>query len=55
MFAIDRITQRPEGICHCSYPGHARHVTMGVWHHLCQFMFTRFIVVADDDVNARTE
>ena len=36
-----------------SYPGHARRVMMGVWSHLRQFMYTKFIVVVDDDVNVR--
>jgi len=35
------------------YPGHARRVMMGVWSHLRQFMYTKFIVVVDDDVNVR--
>ncbi len=36
-----------------SYPGHARRVMMGVWSHLRQFMYTKFIIVVDEDVNAR--
>jgi 4-hydroxy-3-polyprenylbenzoate decarboxylase len=36
-----------------SYPGHARRVMMGVWSHLRQFMYTKFIVVVDDDVDVR--
>ena len=36
-----------------SYSGHARRVMMGVWSHLRQFMYTKFIVVVDDDVNVR--
>ena len=36
-----------------SYPGHARRVMMGVWSHLRQFMYTKFIIVVDDDVNVR--
>jgi 4-hydroxy-3-polyprenylbenzoate decarboxylase len=35
------------------YPGHARRVMMGVWSFLRQFMYTKFVVVTDDDVNAR--
>jgi 4-hydroxy-3-polyprenylbenzoate decarboxylase len=35
------------------YPGHARRVMFGVWSYLRQFMYTKFIVVIDDDVNAR--
>ncbi len=36
-----------------SYPGHARRIMMGVWSHLRQFMYTKFIVVVDGDVNVR--
>jgi 4-hydroxy-3-polyprenylbenzoate decarboxylase len=35
------------------YPGHARRVMMGVWSFLRQFMYTKFIIVTDDDVNIR--
>ncbi|MXR38066.1 4-hydroxy-3-polyprenylbenzoate decarboxylase [Craterilacuibacter sinensis] len=35
------------------YPGHAKRVMMGVWSFLRQFMYTKFIVVVDDDVNTR--
>ena len=35
------------------YPGHAKRVMMGVWSYLRQFMYTKFIIVTDDDVNAR--
>jgi len=35
------------------YPGHAKRVMMGVWSFLRQFMYTKFIVVIDDDVDAR--
>jgi 4-hydroxy-3-polyprenylbenzoate decarboxylase len=35
------------------YPGHARRVMMGCWSFLRQFMYTKFIVVVDDDVNTR--
>jgi len=35
------------------YPGHAKRVMFGVWSYLRQFMYTKFIVVIDDDVNAR--
>ena len=35
------------------YPGHARRVMMGVWSFLRQFMYTKFVVVVDDDVNIR--
>jgi 4-hydroxy-3-polyprenylbenzoate decarboxylase len=35
------------------YPGHAKRVMMGVWSFLRQFMYTKFIIVTDDDVNIR--
>lgn len=35
------------------YAGHAKRVMFGVWSFLRQFMYTKFIVVVDDDVNAR--
>ena len=35
------------------YPGHAKRVMLGVWSFLRQFMYTKFIIVTDDDVNAR--
>ena len=35
------------------YPGHAKRVMFGVWSYLRQFMYTKFIVVVDDDVDAR--
>ena len=37
-----------------AYPGHARRVMMGVWSHLRQFMYTKFIVVVDEDVDVRS-
>ena len=36
-----------------SYPGHAKLVMFGVWSFLRQFMYTKFIVVVDEDVNIR--
>jgi 4-hydroxy-3-polyprenylbenzoate decarboxylase len=36
-----------------AYPGHARRMMMGVWSHLRQFMYTKFIVVVDDDIDVR--
>jgi 4-hydroxy-3-polyprenylbenzoate decarboxylase len=36
-----------------AYAGHAKRVMMGAWSFLRQFMYTKFIVVVDDDVNAR--
>ena len=35
------------------YPGHAKRVMLGVWSFLRQFMYTKFVIVVDDDVNAR--
>ena len=35
------------------YPGHARRVMFGIWSFLRQFMYTKFIIVTDDDVNVR--
>ena len=35
------------------YPGHAKRVMFGVWSFLRQFMYTKLIVVTDDDVNVR--
>ncbi len=35
------------------YPGHAKRVMFGVWSFLRQFMYTKLIVVTDDDVNIR--
>jgi len=35
------------------YPGHAKRVMMGVWSFLRQFMYTKFIIVVDNDVDVR--
>ena len=35
------------------YPGHAKRVMFGVWSFLKQFMYTKLIIVTDDDVNVR--
>ena len=35
------------------YPGHAKRVMFGVWSYLRQFMYTKFIIVCDDDVDVR--
>ena len=35
------------------YPGHAKRVMFGVWSFLRQFMYTKFVIVTDDDVNVR--
>lgn len=36
-----------------AYPGHAKRVMMGVWSFLRQFMYTKFVIVVDDDINCR--
>jgi 4-hydroxy-3-polyprenylbenzoate decarboxylase len=36
-----------------AYPGHARRLMMGVWSYLRQFMYTKFVIVVDDDIDAR--
>jgi 4-hydroxy-3-polyprenylbenzoate decarboxylase len=36
-----------------AYPGHAKRVMLGVWSFLRQFMYTKFVIVVDDDINAR--
>ncbi|MFM8330997.1 MAG: UbiD family decarboxylase, partial [Candidatus Methylumidiphilus sp.] len=35
------------------YPGHAKRVMFGVWSFLRQFMYTKFVIVCDDDINVR--
>ena len=35
------------------YPGHARRIMFGIWSFLRQFMYTKFIIVVDDDINIR--
>jgi 4-hydroxy-3-polyprenylbenzoate decarboxylase len=35
------------------YPGHAKRVMFGIWSFLRQFMYTKFIVVCDDDIDVR--
>jgi 4-hydroxy-3-polyprenylbenzoate decarboxylase len=35
------------------YPGHAKRVLFGVWSFLRQFMYTKFIIVTDEDINIR--
>ncbi|MEM7258240.1 MAG: 4-hydroxy-3-polyprenylbenzoate decarboxylase, partial [Pseudomonadota bacterium] len=35
------------------YPGHAKRVMLGVWSFLRQFMYTKMVIVVDEDVNAR--
>jgi len=36
-----------------SYPGHAKRVMMGVWSFLRQFIYTKIVIVVDDDISAR--
>lgn len=36
-----------------AYPGHAKRVMMAVWSYLRQFMYTKWVIVVDHDVNAR--
>ncbi len=36
-----------------AYPGHAKRVMMGVWSFLRQFMYTKWVIVVDDDINCR--
>ena len=35
------------------YPGHAKRVMFGVWSFLRQFMYTKFVVITDDDIDVR--
>jgi len=36
-----------------AYPGHAKRVMMAVWSYLRQFMYTKFVIVVDADIDAR--
>src|SRR4029079_15732366 len=36
-----------------AYPGHAKRVIFGVWSFLRQFMYTKIVIVVDDDIDAR--
>lgn len=36
------------------YPGHAKRIMMAVWSFLRQFMYTKFVIVCDDDIDARS-
>ncbi|MDP2260642.1 MAG: UbiD family decarboxylase [Caulobacter sp.] len=36
-----------------AYPGHAKRVMLGVWSYLRQFMYTKWVIIVDDDINAR--
>ena len=35
------------------YAGHAKRVMFGIWSYLRQFMYTKFIIVVDDDIDIR--
>jgi 4-hydroxy-3-polyprenylbenzoate decarboxylase len=35
------------------YPGHAKRIMLGVWSFLRQFMYTKFVIVVDDDIDTR--
>jgi len=37
-----------------AYPGHAKRVMMAVWSYLREFMYTQWVIVVDDDVDARS-
>ena len=37
-----------------AYPGHARRMMMGVWSYLRQFTYTKFVIVVDGDIDARS-
>ena len=36
-----------------AYPGHAKRVMMGVWSYLRQFLYTKMVIVVDDDIDVR--
>jgi 4-hydroxy-3-polyprenylbenzoate decarboxylase len=36
-----------------AYAGHAKRVMMGVWSYLRQFMYTKFVIIVDEDINCR--
>ncbi len=36
------------------YPGHAKRVMLGIWSFLRQFMYTKFVIITDDDINVRS-
>jgi 4-hydroxy-3-polyprenylbenzoate decarboxylase len=36
-----------------AYAGHAKRVMMGTWSYLRQFMYTKWVIVVDDDIDAR--
>jgi 4-hydroxy-3-polyprenylbenzoate decarboxylase len=36
------------------YPGHAKRIMMGIWSFLRQFIYTKFVIIVDDDINVRS-
>ncbi len=36
-----------------AYPGHAKRVMLGAWSYLRQFMYTKWVIVVDDDIDTR--
>jgi 4-hydroxy-3-polyprenylbenzoate decarboxylase len=36
-----------------AYPGHAKRIMMGIWSFLRQFIYTKWVIVVDDDINIR--
>lgn len=36
-----------------AYPGHAKRVMLGAWSYLRQFMYTKWVIIVDDDINTR--
>jgi 4-hydroxy-3-polyprenylbenzoate decarboxylase len=36
-----------------AYPGHAKRIMMGIWSFLRQFVYTKWVIVVDDDINIR--
>ena len=37
------------------YPGHPKRIMLGIWSYLTQFMYTKFIVVVDEDINIQSQ
>jgi 4-hydroxy-3-polyprenylbenzoate decarboxylase len=35
------------------YPGHAKRIMLGIWSFLRQFMYTKWVIVTDDDIDVR--
>ena len=35
------------------YPGHARRIMFGIWSFLRQFLYTKLVIVVDDDIDPR--